>query len=219
MSSNLNLVFSHRNSGADYVMKSLSANYYCGDFNNNYWHYSDSMYDSIKDSNILLYVIRDGRDVLCDCFEYWRKQPGTKEHFKGKSFRQYLMGYIEAYKDEDLFQKTAETKNPLDPKMFSDPVQYWIEHVNGYIENNIGRMYFVNYDRMFMDSVNMLMHIGEYFRLEPKNKLIESLEDLNIYTPSIKNIGKWRQVFDTKEAEYFWGKAEEIMIKLKYSYN
>ncbi|HLD90879.1 MAG TPA: hypothetical protein VI911_07705 [Patescibacteria group bacterium] len=219
MSKNINRVFCHRKSGASYVVRSIMANYYCNDFDKNHWHFSDSMVKAIADSDIALYVVRDGRDVLYDCYEYWKQQPGTKKHFEGKTFRQYIMGYIEAYSDKDLFEKTAETKNPLDPRMFSDPVQYWVDHVQGFINSNLEKMYFVNYDMMLIDGAAMLMHIGDYFKLEPRNKLIEPLEDLTLYKPLFKDVGVWRLVFGQKDLEYFWGRAEDTMIKLKFSYN
>lgn len=219
MSTSINRSFSHRCSGASYVIKSIMANFYCADFDKNHWHYSDSMLKAINDSDIILYVVRDGRDVLYNCYEYWRTQPGTAKHFEGKTFRQYIMGFVEAYRDTELFNKTAATKNPLDPRMFSDPVQYWVDHVKAYIESNIPKMYFVNYDMMLVDGLNMLLHIGEYFNLEPRNKLIAPLEDLTLYKPILKDAGMWRLAFGQKDLDYFWGRAEDIMVKLKFSYN
>lgn len=219
MSKGLNRVFCHRKSGAGYVVRSVMANFYCDDFDKCHWPHSRNMNEVIESSGVSLYVVRDGRDVLVDCYKYFCEQPGTKEHFEGKSFRQYLMGFIEAYSDEELFDKTAETKNPLQPLMFSDPTQYWINHVNSYVEEcNVSNLYFVNYDMMLTDGASMLMHLGAYFDLEPRYKLIEPLEDLLCYKPLIRDVGMWRKYFGEKDMDYFWGRAEGVMVKLKYSY-
>jgi hypothetical protein len=218
VSTGLNRVFCHRKSGASYVIRSVLANFYCNDFDKCHWNYQRAMDKAMQASEMTLYVVRDGRDVLIDMYNYLKEQPGTKGLFTGSksTFRHYLMGYIEP--DNDLFDKTAETKNPLYRDMFTDPVQYWVGHVEGYIECTVDKLYFVNYDMMLIDGASMLMHLGEYFNLEPRNKLIEPLEDLIVYKPLLKDCGQWRSVFGEKDMDFFWSRAEETMVKLKYSY-
>ena len=218
MSKNINRVFCHRGSGASYVIHSILSNYICDDFDVNYWHYDSSMYKAIQDSALILYVVRDGRDVLVEMYDYFRVQPGTKKYFENKNFRQYLMGHVEAYMDKELFERSSEIKNPLNPRMFSNPVEYWVEHVQGYIEANVEKMYFVNYDMMLIDAREMLMHIGTYFNLEARYPIIESIEELILYKPIMKELGKWRSIFQERDLQYFWGYAEELMVKLKFSY-
>lgn len=219
MSKTINRAFCHRNSGADHVIRSIAANFDCDDFEINYLPYDSSMYRELESEKCAsIYIVRDGRDVLVDTYNYFRMQPGTMKYFEGKTFRHYIMGYVEAYKDDALFEDTAKIKNPLDRKMFSDPVSYWVEHINSFIDSRVQKMYFVNYEMMLLDPVGVLMHIGDYYNLTPRNRLIEPLEDLICYKTIIKEMGIWRFAFEEKDLHYFWGKAEDLMVRLKYSY-
>ncbi len=219
MSKFISNFFCHRYSGADYIIRSLSANYITGDVEINYNIYDTSMYKSLISTNIMpIYVVRDGRDTITDMYNYFRMQPGTMKYFDGKTFRHYIMGNVEAYTDDSLFEDSAKTKNPLDRKMFSDPIGYWVEHVESFINSQVDRMYFINYELMLLDPIGVLMHIGDYFNLTPRNKLIESLEDLICYKTVLKEMGIWRLAFEEKDLQYFWGKSEDLMVRLKYSY-
>lgn len=219
MPTDVNRVFSHRNSGADYVVRSLQANYTCDNFEMSYSLYDSGMYKALEyETNSNLYVVRDGRDVLVDMYNYFRMQPGTMKYFDKKTFRHFIMGYVEAYNDDSLFESEEVTKNPLDRRMFSAPVEYWLEHITSYIDSRVERMYFVNYEMMLLDPVNVLMHIGEYFSLSPRRAIIEPIEDLICYKPTVKEMGIWRFTFEEKDLQYFWGRAEDLMVKLKYSY-
>ncbi|ADE35621.1 sulfotransferase domain-containing protein [Methanohalophilus mahii] len=169
--------------------------------------------DLLANSKII-YIYRDGRDVLTSLYYYMAKfEPNLP------SFSQFL-------KMKENFNSTYVNLNR---------VEYWNEHVSGWTKNDDFDVCTISYEDLFY-RYNKTVHILADFLNIPiapdgvrkvdlqKPNLIEKIMNkMNVYSlpssaiaPRKGVVGDWMNCFSEEDLDFFNSIATELMVELNY---
>ena len=178
---------------------------------------------SIAQDSRLIYVYRDGRDVLSSLFTFWSR---TIPEFIGTTFSDMLKGNFTV----DVGRTRRDSTNP---------VSYWREHVQAWI----GRedVLTLSFEEFLNDYNGTIIRIGEFLEMSPVNPIKSVLrkgsgtqrgklrEALFNYYGKIKGIeltsvsfnkgsmGGYGAVYSADDLAFFDKRAGELLEQLGYS--
>ena len=203
-------ILGHRCSGSSYLARLLELNFNvkCS------LDYSDSI-NLLKDKNEkIIYIARDGRDVLISNYYFWKQTKesesmGIKEYFSDLSFSDYLRGRIRL---ENYTPKKGPWlgQRDINAGIFSEPIHRWVIHV----ENCYNKVFFVMYEDLISNPKEFLKIIQDKFNLKPLKKTFAEVRSLVEIYPKKREFGN--ELFSEEDEKLFWEKAGETMKKLGY---
>ena len=163
-------VASHRRSGTDLTLDSLTNNFneLSKGFGNLDWDDENQLGfplfkthahglhapKNIANSCKVIYVVRDCHDVMVSLYFYAK---GCDKSLEGVSFADFL-----------------NMENPYDKDTYNQPmnrVEYWAFHVNSWIDQNKFDCLFIGYDDWKKDFNQTISKVSDFLEVPPKSKL------------------------------------------------
>lgn len=204
-------VASHRRSGTHLMMEMLSYNFECNisEQNGNKTHLTfDRLKNQIKPEDKILYVVRDPRDVMLSCWEWWR---GSNEGYQSyithevlqHTFEDYIAGEIYVSNFREFMVKQWE----MDHGLICNPLKFWKMHVRSYIENiNPGKVIVFKYEDI--KNSEAMQKLGQILGLKQKfDNIINLNHPVGYFMGNKKRIGsnsgKWKDKMSKEELECF----------------
>ncbi|KAB2867990.1 MAG: sulfotransferase domain-containing protein [Bacteroidales bacterium] len=157
----------------------------------------------------IIYVYRDGRDVLNSLYYYYNKLYPERNAI---NFSQFI-----------------NMKNDLDDDTFSknlNRVEYWYYHLNGWLQKN--NILFLSYEQILKDYYGCFLKIREYLAINPNSKIIDvrisqhSTQSNNkakhtsiLYRKGL--IGDYQNIFSREDYNVFEKYTNNLLNKLGYN--
>lgn len=157
----------------------------------------------------IMNMVRDGRDVMVACWYYYQTISAKNfpyQIFKNLSFKDFLHGnYNHPEASEIDFQHWTNL-------MFDDPIKYWINFVEGWLDRGT----LIRFEDLKTRGFETLEKIREQFNLKGSGEPFQEVTELVGVQPRKGIIGDWQNHFDESDQNYFWLKAGNLMDKLGY---
>lgn len=209
------LVYSHRRSGTHLFMEYLRYS-----FGFDCLKYHEFPPEEMRRKHDILYIVRDGRDVLNSCYHWWKvsgesRVCGVKPSFKKLPFSKYIRGievpgykpHVNANGDTNISIREIETG------LFSDPIRFWKRHVVTAIYDF--NLPFVRYEDLVRDPMGALMKLGSDIEVQLKRPP-RRIDDLIGHHPRKGVIGDYKKLFSQEDMDYFDMLAGDLMHDLNY---
>ncbi len=177
---------------------------------------------SILDTSKIIYVFRDGRDVLTSLYFY---QMGVSPPQPEISFAQFLRS------PSAIFDNSAAYAACGWPSGLTT-VQVWARHVSEWLDS--GRSLPIGYEEWSADPAATLQKVARYLELPPpasvrraafqrpsflarlKRKLTGKQLESSAVLPRKGVVGDWVNYFSKDDEELFWDLAGPVMQRLGY---
>ncbi len=152
----------------------------------------------------IIYIYRDGRDVINSWFYYVTQPTILKKNpqYKHSTLRSLLLDY-------DLFVQQ---------------VSKWVEHIRS-AKSLSEHVYFLSFEEMVQHKTDAVLKIARHMGLDCNiYDIIEqtSLSKMKAYAPEHVRTGKyggWKDTFDDKHRDIFKKLAGDMLIQLGYERN
>ena len=197
------LVFGHRRSGNHLLIEYLNQIFNESGIKRHEFN-ENEIYEKKLDK---IYIVRDGRDVLVSCYNWWKNSGeshvcGIDKDFKNVSFSQYLRGVdVPSYRPHPPGNVSAFE---VAQGMFSDPIGYWNNHViQGVFEYD---MPFVTFESLVNDPVSVLNWMSQKFNLKFVNPP-HKIHKLVGHHPRKGITGEWKNYFSDEDLRLFRSKT------------
>lgn len=220
------IVASYRRSGTHLAIETLNKNFeiYLSEQTGNKTHlFYEDLKEKLDQDDTVLYIIRDVRDVLLSCYEWWNISnesmlSNIKPHFKGKTFDQFLRGKIEV----PNFIQGMVTNKEHQSGIITDPVKFWEQHVKSYLHGvPKGKLVLFHYEDL--KNLHMIKRLGKSLNLKLKTGLLLPLPvnikvgySLDAGTEIFDNTQKWKKVYNDEQIEYVNGKVGDFLELIGY---
>jgi len=227
------LVVSHERSGTHFLINTIASNFACesplvnvpqyglaSSFFHNYYNREESCIlkshhqffvympffyeEALSEKFHIFYVVRDGRDVLTSCWNYFNQSPDTAfPHTKhvGDLLRTdvsefpYSKGYTQA--------ATANT------------VTRWITHIDSW--KDVEGVHMVKYEDLLSDFTSVVTRLASILGQSlPSEVYKPTLSDMCV-SPWRGKISTWREFFTSEDILFFHKHAGDTLIELGYS--
>jgi len=169
---------------------------------------------NLLENNKVIYIYRDGRDVLVSLYHY-------------------MQGFRD---DLPPFSDFIKMKNDLD--YFYDSlnrIEYWKEHVKGWMNEFNLDIITISYEKLHSDYENIIKELSTFLGLRLKKGTVEKIEikKYGIYRKLLRRIapasvkstaisprkgvvGQWNSYFQEKDLDLFNQIAGSLMLELGY---
>ena len=206
------------------MMETLTQNFKCeiSEENGNKTHADYAhLLPRLKDNDRVVYVVRDGRDVLSSCYTWWNLSGESQNAniyptFKPCTFKEYIEGKIKIPNfNEDMVKKWE-----MDLGLISDPIDYWMKHVQSYLHSGDSRVVIYSYESL--KTGRLIKKLGRMLRLEQRHPHITPVNKIVGYyigpeRKQIKNNNcKWKKEYSLSELRIFNKHAGEFLKELDY---
>lgn len=148
---------------------------------------------NVIDSSRVIYVVRDGRDVMVSLYHYLKHMdtdPGT-------------------------FSEFLRQDNEFDVDRVNR-VDYWAYHVNGWLDR---ADVVLSYEALHLDYEYTVRSLAECLGLETRGEIADitlGSSKSSAVAPRTGRTGDWEHYFTEEDLEFFNGKAGKIMRELRY---
>lgn len=165
-------------------------------------------------SNKVIYVYRDGRDVLVSLYYYMLKFRNDLPQFSD---------FIRMKNDFDCYYSSMNR------------IEYWKEHVVGWISKSDLDIIMVSYEQLHSDYEDMIRKLSDFLSLPLKSNGIDRIElkKYGIFRRALKRllptsarssailprkgiVGDWKNYFSECDLELFKQTAGDLMKELGY---
>ena len=210
------IVYSHRRSGTHLLIEHI---YHCFGIKPKKFHLEPN--EKQKNNNRVIYIVRDGRDVLNSCFHWWNDSGESrvcfiKDTFNQLSFSQYLRGVeIPTYREKRDFVGQPTNVHPIEMQtgLFRDPIQYWIDHITHGIY--VKQYPWVRFENLVNNPERVMHVLSDVLNLKmarPPHRI----DKLVGFHPRKGKIGDHKNLFTQDDLDYFEQRAGDLMTKLGY---
>ena len=162
----------------------------------------------------LLYIVRDGRDVMASLYNFLKKSEFKKwdgvQVKMAKTFSDFLHGK----------NKVIECWCPNMRAMFENPALSWATHTlwveqpkHNWLKKPI---YCVKFEELVSKPEKTILKISNNFNWPLKNK--DPIPIKKLVGPTVRkgSIDGWKKEFSDVDLEHFWKHAGERMVKFGY---
>lgn len=164
----------------------IKTHYYFSKVKNNF--------EYIKNNFVIFNIIRDGRDSLTSCLNY----------YKLNTIRRKTTLIIRGYGEKGDFHKGTSEDNL---------VSAWSDHILSWINQDT---HVIRYEELVYDFNNVVKKIGDILeKPHPKKIRKPSLSDY-CYCPWKGIVGNWKNYFTKEDEEFFMKYGGETLRKLGY---
>ncbi|MCP3684493.1 MAG: sulfotransferase domain-containing protein [bacterium] len=212
-------IASHRRSGTHLAMVTLAYNFeitLTEDDNKTHLPY-DRLKKRLKEGDQIVYVLRDGRDVMLSCFQWWQK---SKEAWgnniigsmHNKKFIEFLQGIEVPDFKEDVIKQWE-----MDAGMLSDPIMYWMNHVRSYLPQK--DVIVIKYEDL--KNREKVIELGKKLGLKMKTSDVRFVNQAVGYyiggsRQILDNTNKWKRFYSSAELKAFNDRCGDFNHNLGY---
>lgn len=152
-------------------------------------------YQQLRDNILVLYILRDGRDVLGSLFDMH-----TKEYKWSKC--KNINDFMKQPMDQKSYEQKVnihKAKDPIDSWLLHQ--KSWIEYFNGTIKEYPSNIIF--YEDLYYHFDKTIIKIGALLDMKPNLKLNRPDKYFNSIRPRGGYPGQWKRCFTPEDEKYF----------------
>ena len=158
------------------------------------WSFENA-YQKLKDNMIVLYILRDGRDVIGSLFD-----------MHTKAYRWSNCKTISDFMRKPLPERSYEQK--VNVRKAKDPIDSWLLHQKSWVEYFGGSIKeyppnVIFYEDLYYNFPETIKKIAGLLGMEPNAQLVCPHKDFNSIRPRMGCPGQWIDCFTPEDAKYF----------------
>ena len=162
-----------------------------------FYFFTSFFEDLIKHFHIF-YIVRDGRDVLTSCFEYFKKNPyvfPTARTFSDYIAKVRYLGYSIKYSE--------------------NMIERWVNHINSWA-TVWDRIHIIRYEDLIIHFESTVSSIADIMSLNMTSQLRRPTLEDRCVSPRKGVVGDWENHFSKKDVQIFDSIAYDCMKAIGY---